>query len=228
MRVFDVALWVAPCLQSLKMAGFDVVATQNFQQIQKLVEQTGRSQQTPMMDISRLDFTQSTAFWLFLMRDGVAVGGMGVKYVDLGGEAFEQYLRRTSWHQYACEVDPIQRVATPLQNAISRRLIYFGELELRAQHRGKKAVLAAFAKLAKALAAMQWPDFDWMYALIPDEHVALIPIYGFSFQLPNAITWNDPPPPGRLNSHWLVGVDRLCFEHVAAVERLGLVGQKPK
>lgn len=201
----------APHLAVLESEGFQVYAPTDFTEIAGLVEQTGRVQQTPMMSISRNDFTLGTAFWLFLMVDGKCVGGCAAHFIDLRDEPFEQYLRRTSKEQYGRKEDPIDTIARPVSQEIGGRLIYLGELEIHPKYRGKLKTLSAFMRLLQSISVMKWPEFDWMYAFIPFDHVKLTGRYGFTWQMPYAIRWHHPEPPGRLNSHWLVALPKSHF-----------------
>jgi hypothetical protein len=212
-KSLDIALSVAPHVRALKDRGMDVDATQDFDEVRRRWTQTGRKKQSPMMDVNRHEFTQRDAFWLFLTEGGETVGGIGVKYVDLVDESFGSYLRRTSRAQYDRLEDPIYSIARPVLDQVSGRLIYIGELEFREDKRGRISILTALVGIAKALAAQEWSDFQWMYAFIPKEHVRFIYAYGFSYQLANAITWHEPVPDGRLNSHFIILLDRYSFAH---------------
>lgn len=197
----------------LKQAGFDVVAPADFSEIAQLVQATGRRKQTPMLSLERNDFTRKDAFWLFLMQDGQPVAGTAALQIDLGGEGFDSYLRRTSRAQYGREGDPIRGIAPPVQDLLTGRLIYLGELELHPDHRGRVRQLYRFARVMMGMAALKWPDFDAFYAFVPKEHIKLADGYGFSWKVPRAITWADPVPKGRRNDHWLVASRRVDFEH---------------
>lgn len=200
-------------VSKLEALGYQIDAVDNFSEIAERVRGTGRVSQTPMMDINRLDFTKNSAFWLFLRKGERDVGAIGAKFVDLGDEEFESYLRRTSQAQYGSRSDLISSVAPPLKSALKGRLIYIGELEFERKARGGLDVLEAFIGAMKGLCALQWRDFDWMYAYIPEEHLKLERYYHFSMKIPHAITWKNPPPPGRLNSHYLIAEDRQSFRH---------------
>lgn len=202
---------VAPHLDVLKDAGFDIYAPTDFAEIAELVQQTGRATQTPMMSVARNDFTLGRAFWLFLMVDGECVGGCAAQYIDLRDEPFDHYLRRTSKEQYNCETDPIATIARPVAQEINGRLVYLGELEIHPKYRGKLKALSAFVRVLQSIAAMKWPDFDWMYAFVPFSHVKLTGLYGFTWQMPYAIRWVQPAPPGRLDSHWMIGLPKSHF-----------------
>lgn len=204
----------APHLAALDQAGLDLYAPEDFSEVAELVAQTGRATQTPMLSVSRNDFTLGTAFWVFLMQQGASVGGAAARLIDLRGESFENYLRRTSTEQYGRARDPIAAVAPPVSDELRGRLVYIGELQLARNHRGNIGVLTAYARMIVALAAMKWPDFDWMYAFIPKEHVKIAGLYGFTWYMPEAITWAEPVPQGRRNDHWMIALPKAHFAHV--------------
>ncbi|UYV38159.1 hypothetical protein N4R57_03455 [Rhodobacteraceae bacterium D3-12] len=208
---------VAPFFEEIEKLGYDVHATSDFEEIQRLVAQTGRAQQTPMMSIERLDFTRKDAFWAFLMKDGEAIGGAGVKYTDLESEPFTEYLQRTSRAQYGRESDPIASFAPPLSDMLKGKLVYIGELEFRTGTRGNLKLLAAFGKVLQGLATLKWPQFDWMYAIIPEEHLKFDHLYGFFVTVPDALTWAEPVPAGRLNSHAFLAIEGRHIEHLFKV-----------
>lgn len=201
-------------LQALQTLGFDLDAPDDFTKIELMVQATGRTMQTPMLSISRNDFTRGDAFWLFLTLSGSGVvGGCAARFYDLRGEEFEAYLRRTSRWQYDRDRDPILSVAPPVAREIGGRLVYLGELEIHPHYRGRTKVLKSYFRTLQALAAMKW-EFDWMYAFVPDDHVKLTDAYGFTWKMPRAITWREPMPQGRRNDHWMVAISRRHFEHI--------------
>ena len=226
---------VAPFFEEIEKLGYDVHATSDFDEIDQLVPQTGRARQTPMMSPARLDFTRREAFWAFLMKDGEAIGGAGVKYVDLEGEAFTDYLQRTSRAQYDRDSDPIASFAAPVADLINGRLIYIGELEFRRELRGNLRLLEAFVKVLQGLAALKWPKFDWIYAIIPEEHLKFAHLYSFTVTIPDALTWVEPVPAGRLDSHAILALEGRHVGHVLKSAQARLkrkrskeLSQKPK
>jgi hypothetical protein len=188
-----------------------VIVPEDYASIPSLVLQTGRARQNPLHAISRNDFTQGDAFWLFLTQEGRMVGGAAACHYDLRGDDFDSFLRRTSAQQYG-RADPIQHVARPVLDRLHGQLIYIGELQLHPDFRGKAPVLRAYAGMILALAALKWP-FDAIYAIIPKAHRRLIEVYGFNWWVDHAITWRGTPPPGRRNDHILCGMTRVDFEH---------------
>lgn len=203
-------------LSELAKEGYEVEAPDDFGRISDMVGRTGRRRQTPMMTLARNDFTRKDAFWFFLMRDSEPVAGTAAMYIDLGGESFDSYLRRTSQEQYHRDEDPIAAIAPPVNAHVQGRLIYLGELEMHPGHRGRPRTLFRFARVMMGLSALKWPEFDVMYAFVPKEHLKLADGYGFTWRVPRAITWAEPVPKGRLNDHWLVATSRDDFVHAWA------------
>ena len=124
-------------------------------------------------------------------------------------------LRSTSQAQCGRDTDPVFRIAKPVNNRVLGKLIYSGEFEIQPDYRGKPHIVYVFLRLLQALAAINWPEFNAMYAIVPANHVKLADGYGLTWP-PRAITWNDPVPPGRLKDHWLVAIDRAGFDHIWA------------
>ncbi|WP_299734702.1 hypothetical protein [uncultured Roseobacter sp.] len=228
MLEFDIVRSIAPFVKYLEDCGFDILPVDNFDRVLDLVPETGRKSQTPIMDVRRLDFTRSQAFWLFLVKDGVAVAGIACKIIDLTGENFGSYFQRVAKGQYDTVESPVRSVAQPILDEVEGKVIYFGELEIHERSRGDRALLSSFARLAKGLSAMRWPEFDWMCAIIPDNHFALAKDYGFTWVIPNAFTWRDPVPHRMGDTHWLMANKRSHYEHEVLVGRLQSSEQKRK
>lgn len=204
----------APILTSIEKRGYRIIAPEDFSQVPGLVSQTGRIQQTPMLSVTENDFTLGNAFYLFLQHEGRAIGGAASRLIDLHGESFETYIRRSSQYQYHRDADPIATVARPVAQEIGGQIIYLGELQFSEEHRGNPLVLGNFVRLLQALSALKWPNFDWMYAFVPRSHAKLASLYGFTWQIPNAITWKDPAPRGRKDDHCMLAISKPHFDHV--------------
>ncbi|MDJ0629825.1 MAG: hypothetical protein QNJ44_16320 [Rhodobacter sp.] len=200
-------------LAALNHDGYDIYVPKEFSEVPGLVSATGRKVQTPMLSVTRNDFTVGSAFYQFLTKNNRYVGGCAACYYDLGDEPFEAFIRRTSKNQYRRTSDPIHHIAAPVAEEIGGRLIYLGELELSGGERGRMSVLQPFFRILMGLAAIKWWPFDWMYAFVPDRHIKLTDHYGFRWKCEHAITWSEPVPEGRLNDHWLVALNRRQFTH---------------
>ena len=214
MREQDIIQSVAPFFEEIEKFGYEVLATSDFDRILHYIPETGRKTQTPMMAIDRQDFARSESFWLLLLKDGKAVAGAGAKYVDLEDEPIETYLQRTSRGQYGRDSDPLLSVSRPVRDYVRGRLIYLGELEFHPDHRGNKDLLEAFVKVLQGLAAVKWRNFDWMYVFIDEDHLRFAHIYDFQITVRDAITWAEPVPAGRLNTHCLMATEGRHIGHV--------------
>lgn len=210
----------AALLKRLDELGYDILAEDDFSAIQQAVIETGKQSQSPMFSVARNDFVKGSAFWAFLLKDEEKLGAVAARYYDLKSETLESYLRRTSAAQYGQGQEVITEVARSTRDLVRGRLIYFGELEFHRKTRGQAKVLTAFSRLSMVLSAMTWPDFDWMYAFIPKEHARLADYYGFTYRLPRAVTWVDPAPKGRLDTHMLIALSAVDFEHLLTTGEL--------
>lgn len=183
----------ADYLHDLHQHGYDVHASDDFEEIEDLVAATGKPRFSPMFDLNRNDFTCGRAFWLFLRKDGDVLAGLAAQSIRLGAESFERYIRRTTARQYGIDVD-LRRVAAPLNERLRGDLIYFGDLHVSEGARGRRQVLRPYARLGMVLAAMTWPEFDWMFAHIPYQHRSLQDVYGMSMITHGAFEWGEPRP----------------------------------
>lgn len=207
----------APYLALLEARGYEVHSPRDFDTVPVLAAQTGRNRQTPTMSVSRNDFARGDAYWLFLMRDNKAVGSAAARLINLGDEPADSYLRRTFCAQYEYE-NQIGEIAPPVNEELSGKLIYFGELEFHPDHRKQPEVLSAFVRLLQATSFTLWPEFDTIFAFIPKEHMHLMWGYGFTTYVPNAVEWNVPVPKGRKSDHCLVTTKRSHFLHLWSIE----------
>lgn len=208
-------------LRRLQDAGFDCRAEDEFDDILDHVASTGKPFQSPMFSILRNDFTKGSAFWVFLMQGNERVGGLAAQYYDLRHEKLDAYLMRTAKAQYGGGQRAVESVAPPIGDLIGGRLVYFGELYFGDAVRGKRRVLTAFSRLSMILAAMTWPDFDWMYAFIPKAQARFADYYGFTYRLPHSIRWTPEEPMGRGNDHMIVAISARDLAHLLACGDFG-------
>ncbi|WP_378212974.1 hypothetical protein U5922_016655 [Aquicoccus sp. G2-2] len=216
----DLLAQSAKILRRLNEAGFDCVAEDDFDTIPDKVQAFGKPFQSPPFANLRNDFTRGAAFWSFLTRDGERVGGLAAQYRDLRDEKLDAYLTRTARGQYGGGQRAVDWVAEPVGEMIGGRVVYFGELYFSDKARGSRVVLSAFARLSMILAAMSWPDYDWMYAFVPREQARFADYYGFTYRLPAAMKWTQPAPRGRGDSHMLLAIAAADFKHILATGEL--------
>ncbi len=209
---FSLTKEAAQQLSELAKAGFDVVASDAYAEIEQMEQELGTPLRVPMFDLRRNDFTQGQAFWLFLTRDSVPVGGLAVKMTDLGDEPFIRYLARVSEARFEVQ-EPLAHMARPVASRLKGQIIEFGEMHLATRAGLSRGLLSAYGRLAVTLAAMNWPQFDWMYALVPPEQRAMAEVYGFEITTPRALSWNAPVPYPYANAQMMIYTSRLDFMH---------------
>ncbi|MDE4189635.1 hypothetical protein [Phaeobacter gallaeciensis] len=203
-------------LRRIEEAGCELEYFTDFEAVPAAASEVGRNFQMPGFSIERVDHTERTAFWLFLIENGRRVGGVAAMVQDIGREKFSDYQCRVSKHHFPnAGGATIEWVAQPLAEKMAGRLAYIGELTFDEKSRGRVRRLEAFMRLVNVLAILNW-DVDWVYAFIPDRHkrARLDQVYGFTQSLPNAQKWAAPEPAVRSSTEWWVGSPRKELEHV--------------
>lgn len=209
-------------LAELRRLGYDVLASDDFEQIEALMQKIGSPYRTPMFDVRRNDFNKGGAFWLFLMRRGVPVGGVAARAITLGSESFLDYMQRVSAAQFDM-AQPLAGMAAPLTRRLQGRLVHFGALHMPEEIMENAAVMRSFCHMAVVLAAMSWPEFDWMFAFAPEAHGSLQAAFGFPIVTPYALNWHEPVPFSHANSEAVVYLSKLDLTHL-----LSLSATRPK
>lgn len=212
----DLADGAAVHLAELRKLGCEVMAIDDFGQIEARLEEIGSPYRAPMFDVRRNDFTQGDAFWLFLMRRGKPVGGVAARHIDLRDESFFDYVQRVSGEQYGAEA-PLHSMAPPLKTRLGGRLVQLDRLHLADEDLAKPALMRAFGHMVVVLSAMTWPEFDWMYSFAPEAHGALQAAYGFPVVTPHALTWRPPVPFLHANSEAVIYLSKLDFLHLLSL-----------
>lgn len=205
----------AKFLEEIERQGFSIKLVDDFEEVARLARAAGRDYQMPTFEIAKSHLTTTSAFWLFLYKDGEPLGTAATILQDLGEEPFDRFLKRTYAYQFPHPSgETILDVAKPVSEMVHGRLAYVGELTFHPSIRGRRSLLGAYAQLLQLTAFMEW-DIDWLYAFIGDRHVRarLDLVYGFSVAIPHAQTWNQPEPEVRASSEWFVGANRAQFEH---------------
>ncbi|KAE9631753.1 hypothetical protein [Parasedimentitalea maritima] len=210
-------------LRKLKEQGLSVEYSTDFEAVPEDAREFERNFQMPGFDVSRVDHTEKTAFWLYLKDGDQRIGGAAAMLQDIGRENFIQYQKRISRHHFPNRSGAaLDWVAPPLGEKLSGRLAYIGELTFQPGRRGKRDRLASFMRLLQVLAITQW-NVDWVYAFIPERHIQarLDLVYGFTQSLSAAQKWTTPEPELRCSTEWWVGAPRSELEHILQADLLG-------
>ena len=205
----------ATFLREIENQGYSIKMVTEFDEVPAIARQSGRDFQMPTFEIAKSHLSAGAAFWLFLYKGDEPVGGAAAIMQDLGGESFDQFLKRTYAHQFPNPNGPtILEVASPVAEMVRGKLVYLGELTFHPSIRGRRNLLGAFVQLLQLTSWMEW-NMDWIYAFIPDRHMRarLDLVYGFSTAIPHAQTWSPPDPDVRSSTEWFVGSSRSQFHH---------------
>lgn len=185
---------VAACLNGLREAGYDIEESTNYAESVQRLKPFGKIL-TPMMSPSANDFAQGNCFWSLLLHDGECIGGIAARHDVLKNETLGSFLRRQACRIYGGGVEqPITYVSRFLEQEVRGELVYFGDLVLSKEHRGKGTHLRYFTVYCQMLAAVMW-DADWQYSFIPEVHAQSGGAYnyGFAKTIPGAQEWGSEP-----------------------------------
>lgn len=210
----EIILQSAALLQTLNEAGFDCDAEDDFANITRQLARENKLAQNPKISLLRNDYVKGSAFWSFLLHEGERVGRLAARYYDLKGEPLGDYLVRTNNAQFGGGREVVDFVAPSVSQMIGGRLIFFGDLDISLRERTSRKTLSAFARLTMVLSGMTWPDFDWMYGFVTKQHARQAELYGFTYRVPRVLTWKEPVPKGRDNTHVLVAIPAADFWHM--------------
>lgn len=223
MEKLDLVKAASLYLSQLSKDGIEVEACRDFDKVPELAELAGREYQLPTFRVDRVDPTEGRFFWLFMRQDGELIGSAAAQLQELGREKFTDFSARMARHQYPNQSgETLSSVAGLLDEKMSGRLAYIGELALVSSAKGRQKRVGTFLRFLQVLVLLEW-GVDWVYAFIPDRHkqVRLDQAYGFTQSLPNAQIWREPIPDKRSSTEWWVGSPAREVEHVLKADLLG-------
>lgn len=216
MQTLDVMKAAAICLERLKARGFEVEQSADFTRVTAQIAGMEKNYLTPKLSPDWNDFTSESAIWLFLLRGGKPVGGVGARFDALGPERVDTYWQRTFARQYPRPKGPtVEDVSPVLVERLTGNLVYVGDFFLAQDVRGPAAVSKLMAYLMLALALSKWPNLDWVYAFIRQRDLGrgAAARYGLHQVVPRPLNWPDPPE-GRGNTEWFAGTTRDELQHM--------------
>lgn len=216
MGEYEKAELIAICREKLLLNGLIVHVEQDFDKVPQIIETIGKPYLTPKMSPFFNDFTGENCFWLLLKKEGQVVAAAGARLDDLGDGSITEYWRRTMRRHYGNgEVEMVTRIASPLEQDLKGRLVYFGDLYFsRAAGRSLKTV-RRFVLIGHMISALKWNP-DWTYAFLREEDIrrGASYHYGFNRYVPDAQFWVDPPAP-RQNTEYCVMTSRRDMAYMA-------------
>lgn len=185
---------ISACLAGLRDDGYDVEESTDHDLCVGRIKPLGKPL-TPMMSPLQNDFTQGNCFWSLLLRDGEVAGGICARFDMLGDETLGDFWRRQSRRLYGQgRADQITNISAFIDRDVRGNVVYFGDLVLGHEHRGRGSHLRFFTMYCQMLAAIRWRA-DWQYSFIPEVHAkaGMAYNYGFAKAIPGAQEWFAAP-----------------------------------
>lgn len=205
------------CRIKLAEAGYKIVHVEDMQSIRDIVKILGKPYLTPRLSPFLNDFTPKNCFWLLLEKDETVVATGGCRFDDLGDLPLSAFWSNCVARHYAATGGMLEDVASPVDDYLSGKLAYFGDLIVHEDFRGQRSgkILKQFTHFALAFAMLKF-DPDALYAFIRDRDAGrgAMKFYGFNTIIHNAQTWSNGPGYHRDDDACLLS-SRRYFDYYA-------------
>jgi hypothetical protein len=132
------------------------------QSIRDIVTILGKPYLTPRLSPFLNDFTPKNCFWLLLEKDDTVVATGGCRFDDLGDLPLSTFWSNCVARHYAATGGMLVDVAPPVDEYLSGKLAYFGDLIVHEDFRGQKSgkILKQFVSLRRGPSGgMIWRGF---------------------------------------------------------------------
>lgn len=172
---------------------------ENFDEVEGIIQGSGKSYITPMGSPDRSLLTGENALWLGAFRGDEVLMLGAARLEDLGSETVAGYWPRLIKWGYG-ETD-FEFAAPRLQYDLGSRLVYFGDLYSCAGGMNHRNV-RAFTAIGHIMVQEKWNP-DSVYAFIRDRDIerGAAGKYGFTDSEPVPFLWPSAPKP-RSPSEW--------------------------
>ena len=205
------------CLNHLDRSGFITEQRHDFDAVERALHAIGKPFITPTMSATMNDFTEGSAFWLTMKKEGQLVAVMAMRLDHLGRQSIGEFFCKAYSRHYPTDSGPSVAATIPqVVRQITGDVVYMGDLFFAESIRGDRANLMCFVHLAHALCFNKWRH-DWTYAFHKREDVlsGYADRYGFNNRWPGAQIWADPPG-YRSSTEFLSVISREEFEQKSA------------
>lgn len=198
-------------LEVLHSRGYQVSDVVLDDDIEAEMKSVGRHAPSPNLSHTRNELTDATSRWIVLRSEGLIVGTIGFRYIDLGSMSLHEYLDRYFGAQHGPLTSTRVRQDAPRWlRDLSGPIIYAGDLWFHSDHRGDAAKSVAFTTFAHCFAFAQWPHAKHLFALHWRRHALAgkVEQYGFHSGAIRGVQLWEAPPKGREDSEQLSLVSR--------------------
>lgn len=203
----------------LTQRGYAVEECREFSSLSDLLGDAGKPYLTHMSSPEHNDFTANNVLWFVARRHGkIAIAGCA-RLENIGSEPISAYWSRVFRRAYGTDRGGpiIENVARNVDDTVSGKVVYFGDLYVAPHVRGSRPLLRAFVAMGHLAVALKWNP-DWTYCFIKEKSVlrGAAMLYGFPRVFGRPFHWvNDPPEP-RSREEWMVGLHRNDLEFVSS------------
>lgn len=213
MYELDVAQVAKTCLNTLEDRGYEVVQSSDFRALEpEILALPGKDLISPNFLSDLNDFSDGNAFWIGLRVEDRLVAVLAARLDSTGADGLGPFLQRNLSRLYCGGAVAVEKQSRAMAG-IGGDLIYFGDLFIRKENRGSRAVLMCLVQLMHCLSFLKWPSATHVYAFHRAEDVldGRADEYGFGNRWPRAQVWIDPPS-YRGDREYLSTLSRRDFE----------------
>ncbi|MGH1465796.1 MAG: hypothetical protein ACRBBQ_10595 [Cognatishimia sp.] len=203
------------CRELLRDEGYTIRPVEDFNLVRKVADILGKPYLTPKLSPFMNDFTPQNCFWLLLEKDNEVIAAGGCRFDDLGDMKLSQFWKNNIARNYMSNSSVISDVAKPVDEALTGKLVYFGDLIIEKKNRGRATVLRRFTHFAQAFAMLKFsPDFSYAFVRERDAGRGAMGAYGFNTIIHSAQRWQNAPEYHR-DDDAVLYVDRRYFSYYA-------------
>lgn len=216
MHQHDIVRMAAHCLDVLKRRGIELDAGQDISEFTRRMREAEKPDAHPMLSPSWHDFTSGDFMSLTFVRDGVDIGGVAARFIDLGQEPLSDYWARTYTRLYGVDQSPVMDMAPLIQREICGRIVYLGEFYIKKGARGEPGVSAVILRYLQCIVALTWRP-EWIYGFVraEDAERGKAVQYGFTLQIPAVQIWVKQQS-RRSSSEYFVANRYIDLAHMAS------------
>lgn len=197
------------CTRRLNERGIRYEQIQDSEQAARRIRAMKRPEPMPLLSVDHRDFEETNSFWLFLVDDqNNDIGSVGARIDNLGNRSLADHWRRLARRILGDNVEGFPSIPA----TISGKAIYIGDMFLDRELRGEDGPVRAAIFAMYILSSMEWPDFDYIYAVVNEVFVGQgsAAKYCATFQVQAPALWdrNNPKFP-----NWLLMIDPAGIEY---------------
>lgn len=194
------------CLSELQQKGYDVEVLEDVSDIPQIVSDLGKPYLTPKLSPAFNDFTSEDNFWMLLKNGEQIVGVAGCRLENLGRRKLSEHWKASLKRQYGeNERDVIEWVSPIVDEQLSGKLAYYGDLFFSPEAGRSRRILRLFVLIGHLWTTLKWTP-DAIYAFVREKDLSRGANYYYNFPrfIPSPQRWIKPAPEPREDSEYVV------------------------